>query len=87
MVVLDLYARRFDGALLHPGDVIVCADEKSQLQARVRRHEAVLGSGRPALVEFEYRRRGELAHLAAWDVHHARPGRGSSRSGGWSSRS
>jgi DDE superfamily endonuclease len=28
--------------------------------------------GRPALVEFEYRRGGTLAYLAAWDVHHAR---------------
>ena len=28
--------------------------------------------GRPALVEFEYKRGGTLAYLAAWDVHHAR---------------
>jgi transposase len=45
-----------------------------------------------ALVEFEYRRRGTLAHLAAWDVHHASlfdalSPRPSSRSGGLSSRS
>jgi hypothetical protein len=30
------------------------------------------GLGRAALVEFEYRRGGTLAYLAAWDVHHAR---------------
>ena len=30
-----------------------------------------VGPGRPALVEFEYRRGGTLAYLAAWDVHHA----------------
>lgn len=29
-------------------------------------------AGRPALVEFEYKRGGTLAYLAAWDVHHAR---------------
>ncbi len=29
------------------------------------------GPGRPALCEFEYRRGGTLAYLAAWDVHHA----------------
>jgi hypothetical protein len=72
-VVLDLYARRYDGRLLHPGDFVVCADEKSQLQALGRRHPTVpAGPGRPALVEFEYRRGGTLAYLAAWDVHHAR---------------
>jgi len=71
--VLDLYARRFEGRRLHPGEYVICADEKSQLQALARRHETVpAASGRPALVEFEYRRGGTLAYLAAWDVHHAR---------------
>src|SRR3954447_8369066 len=71
--VLDLYARRFEGRLLHPGEYVICADEKSQLQALARRHETVAAApGRPALVEFEYKRGGTLAYLAAWDVHHAR---------------
>jgi hypothetical protein len=71
--VLDLYARRFEGKLLHPGEFVISADEKSQLQALGRRHPTVpAGSGRPALCEFEYRRGGTLAYLAAWDVHHAR---------------
>jgi hypothetical protein len=71
--VLDLYARRFEGRLLHPGEYVICADEKSQLQALARRHETVaVVPGRPALVEFEYQRGGTLAYLAAWDVHHAR---------------
>jgi hypothetical protein len=49
---------------------VICADERSQLQALGRRHETVAARpGRPALVE--YRRRGTLAYLAAWDVHHA----------------
>ena len=50
-VVLDLYARRFDGELLHPGDFVICADEKSQLQALGRRHPTVPPApGRAALV-------------------------------------
>jgi hypothetical protein len=71
--VLDLYARRFEGRRLHPGEFVICADEKSQLQALKRRHDTVAaGPGRAALVEFEYQRGGTLAYLAAWDVHHAR---------------
>ena len=71
--VLDLYQRRFEGRRLRPDELVVCADEKSQLQALGRRHETVpVAPGRPALVEFEYRRNGTLAYLAAWDVHHAR---------------
>jgi hypothetical protein len=43
------------------------------LQALARRHETVAPApGRPALVEFEYKRRGTLAYMAAWDVHQAR---------------
>ena len=89
--VLDLYGRRFEGRRLHPGEYVICADEKSQLQALARRHPTVPpGPGRPALVEFEYRRGGTLAYLAAWDVTtpassgaaSRRPG--SSRSGAWS---
>jgi len=71
--VLDLYQRRFEGCRLRPDEYVICADEKSQLQALGRRHATVpIASGRPALVEFEYRRHGTLAYLAAWDVHHAR---------------
>lgn len=70
--VLDLYERRFEGRRLHPGEFVICADEKSQLQALGRRHDTVpAGPGRPTLVEFEYKRGGTLAYLAAWDVHHA----------------
>ena len=70
--VLDLYARSDQGRRLRLDEYVICADEKSQLQALGRRHETVpTGRGRPALVEFEYRRGGTLAYLAAWDVHHA----------------
>lgn len=69
---LDLYARVFEGKRLRPDEYVICADEKSQLQALGRKHPTVpAGPGRPALVEFEYERAGTLAYLAAWDVHHA----------------
>jgi len=69
---LDLYGRVFEGKRLRPDEYVICADEKSQLQALGRKHPTVpLSGGRPALVEFEYRRGGTLAYLAAWDVHHA----------------
>ncbi|MCA1680964.1 MAG: transposase [Actinobacteria bacterium] len=70
---LDLYARTFDGKRLRPDEYVICADEKTQLQALGRRHDTVPpGPGRPGLVEFDYLRGGTLAYLAAWDVHHAR---------------
>jgi hypothetical protein len=70
--VLDLYARIFEGKRLRPDEYVICADEKSQLQALGRRHETVpVGPGRPALFEFDYHRGGTLAYLAGWDVHHA----------------
>jgi hypothetical protein len=53
--VLDLYARVFEGRRLVPDEYVICADEKSQLQALGRRHPTVpAGPGRPALCEFEY---------------------------------
>ncbi len=36
--ILDLYAGRWEGELLHPGDYVVCCDEKPSIQARQRRH-------------------------------------------------
>ena len=71
-IVLDLYERVFDGKRLWPNEYVVCADEKSQLQALGRRHETSAPMpGRPSRYEFEYERGGTLAYLAAWDVHHA----------------
>jgi hypothetical protein len=71
--VLDLYEGRWEGRLLHPGDFVVCADEKPSIQARARKHEtrpAAPGEGQK--VEHEYERMGALCYLAAWDVRHAR---------------
>jgi transposase len=70
--VLDLYARTWHGVSLGPDDYVISADEKSQLQALHRRHPGrPAGPGHIRQVEFEYRRGGTLAYLAAYDVHHA----------------
>jgi hypothetical protein len=70
--VLDLYQRRFQGRRLRPDEYVLCADEKSQLQALGRKHAALPSApGRAARFEFDYRRNGTLAYLAGWDVHQA----------------
>jgi len=67
--VLDLYEGRFEGRLLHPGEFVISADEKTQLQALARKHPIVApGPGRPMLIEHEYERHGTLAYLAALDI-------------------
>jgi transposase len=72
-VVLDLYARVFGGAPLGEGEYVISADEKTSIQARCRCHPTLPPAQAQAMrVEHEYERRGALAYLAAWDVHHAR---------------
>jgi hypothetical protein len=73
--ILDLYAGRWEGELLHPGDYVVCCDEKPSIQARDRKHATLPAA--PAVergqhVEHEYDRRGALCYLAAWDARRAR---------------
>jgi hypothetical protein len=71
--VLDLYDRIWDGQPLGADEYVLCADEKSQLQALHRRHaDLPPAPGRDRRQEFEYRRGGTLAYLAAYDVHAAR---------------
>jgi hypothetical protein len=72
--VLDLYAGRFEGTLLHPGEFVLCADEKPSIQARARLHStaAPLPGGDGQLVEHEYERMGALCYLGAWDVRQAK---------------
>jgi hypothetical protein len=72
--VLDLYAGRWQGKLLHPGEFVLCADEKPSIQARARLHptSAPLPGGGGQLVEHEYERMGALCYLAAWDVKRAK---------------
>jgi transposase len=71
--VLDLYDRRWKGRRLRPDEYVISADEKPGVQALRRCHPGLpAGPGRPSRVEFEYRRGGTLAYLAAYDVHQAR---------------
>jgi len=68
--VLDLYAGTWDGEPLGRHDYVICADEKTSIQARCRCHPALPpGKARAMRVEHDYRRGGALAYLAAWDVH------------------
>jgi transposase len=71
--VLDLYDRTWKGRPLGEDEYVISADEKSQLQALRRRHpDLPPAPGRDHRQEFEYRRGGTLAYLAAYDVHAAR---------------
>jgi hypothetical protein len=70
---LDLYAGFFDGEPLGERDFVICADEKTSIQARCRCHPTLApGKARMMRVEHEYERKGALAYMAAYDVHHAR---------------
>jgi len=68
--VLDLYQGRWEGRLLHPGEFVICADEKPSIQARARIHETLPPSpgSRGQRVEHTYRRNGALTYLAALDI-------------------
>ncbi len=70
--VLDLYARIFEGKPLAKREFVICADEKTSIQARCRCHPTLPpGRARMMRVEHEYERGGALAYLAAYDVHRA----------------
>ena len=53
---------------------MICANEKTSIQARARKYPSLKTQpGRPMRVdEHEYRRLGAWAYLAALDVHHFR---------------
>lgn len=71
--VLDLYHRRWKDRKLGPDDYVICADEKTSIQARIRKHATTPPGPKQAMrVEHEYARGGALAYLAAWDVHQAK---------------
>lgn len=73
--ILDLYEGRWQGERLHPGDFVVCCDEKPSIQARRRKHPtlpAAAGHRRGQRVEHEYERKGALCYLAAWDARRAK---------------
>jgi hypothetical protein len=71
--ILDLYQGRWEGELLHPGDYVVCADEKPSIQARKRIAKTLAAApGEGLKVEHEYERTGALCYLAAWDARRAK---------------
>ena len=71
--VLDLYQGLWAGQRLGANDYVISADEKTSIQARLRRHATEPpGAGQAMRVEHEYERGGALAYLAAWDVRRAR---------------
>jgi DDE superfamily endonuclease len=65
-----LYAGSWDGESLGSNDYVICADEKTSIQARCRCHPTLPpGKARAMRIEHDYNRGGALAYLAAWDVH------------------
>jgi transposase len=71
--VLDLYARVWDGKPLTNRDFVISADEKTSIQARCRCHPTLPpGKARMMRVSHDYRRRGAIAYLSAYDVHKAK---------------
>jgi hypothetical protein len=73
--ILDLYQGRWQGEQLHPGDYVVCADEKPSIQARHRKHRTLPAASRTPRgqrVEHDYQRKGALCYLAAWDAKRAK---------------
>lgn len=71
--ILDLYARVWEGTPLADDEFVLSTDEKTSIQARIRRHPTLPPQpGRPMRVEHEYERGGAWAYLAALDVHRAK---------------
>ena len=71
--ILDLYARQWQGNALKSDEFVISADEKTSIQARIRKHPSL--PPRPAQaakVEHEYARGGAWAYMAALDVHRAK---------------
>ena len=71
--VLELYHRRWQGEPLGPREVVLSADELTQLQALSRSHANVPPApGNAGRYEFEYERHGTLCYLAFLDVFSGR---------------
>jgi hypothetical protein len=71
--ILDLYAKQWNGKRLGGDEFVLSIDEKTSIQARIRKHPT--SPPRPhaaARVEHEYSRAGAWAYLAALDVHRAK---------------
>jgi DDE superfamily endonuclease len=71
--ILDLYAKQWDGKRLRCDEFVLSTDEKTSIQARVRKHPtSPPRPHRDTRVEHEYARAGAWAYLAALDVHRAK---------------
>jgi len=71
--VLDLYEGRWDGSPLGHRHFVLSADEKTSVQARIRKHPSLpVAPGHCSRVEHEDERGGTWAYFAAWDVHRAK---------------
>ena len=71
--ILDLYQRGWQGRPLRDDEFVPCADEKTSIQSRRRRHRTLPPQpGVPMKVEHEYQRCGAWTYLATLDVHRAK---------------
>lgn len=71
--VLNLYHGIWQGVALGADEFVLCADEKTSIQARRRKHKTLPAiEGKCMKVEHEYERLGALNYIAAWDVQHAK---------------
>lgn len=71
--VLDLYHGVWDGRPLGHDEYVISADEKTSIQARIRKHATQPTRIENCMrVEHEYKRGGALNYLAAWDVRRAK---------------
>lgn len=72
-IVLVLYHRIWKNKPMGADDYVISADEKTSIQARKRMCATTpCAPNRKRRVESEYERKGSLAYMAAWDVHHAK---------------
>lgn len=71
--VLDLYQGIWQGQPLSSDEYVISADEKTSIQARIRKHTTLPPRGEQSMrIEHEYERGGALTYIAAWDVRHAK---------------
>lgn len=71
--ILDLYAKQWNGRPLQSDEFVISTDEKTSIQARIRKHPTLAPRpGQVSRVEHEYKRGGAWAYLAALDVHRAK---------------
>ena len=71
--VLDLCHGIWDDRYLSSDEYVISADEKTSIQARIRKHATQTPKAEKCMrVEHEYKRGGALNYLAAWDVRRAK---------------